>query len=281
MLRDISKTNRGDKLDDLSIAKICSIGRCAISNSSRLRPAARTKETDITPLILGRHSPADVLLLGYGTARAAGVDIHPARTAAGTRRCDARHARSRSSETATALACRRFCTRTATTKSCIYSTRRLGLADPRSWAAKASPRWPKPSTIRRCSASLDLDDSHHYAVKSAEAKQAIALVEASPGYLAADEDFGDAANGIGSAGAEQFAGGNRGAAEKSSHLKSEPRLWTWPYEVLCASDRSAAQAPQGVQDVFVAEEAPFLLPAHHGELRDPRAEHQEESVSTT
>jgi len=58
--------------------------------------------------------------------------------------------------------------------------------------------------------------------------------------------------------------------KKVSHLSTEPRLWTWPYETLRLRTADS-QAPQAVKDVFVMEESPFLLPGYHGErkIADP------------
>jgi tetratricopeptide (TPR) repeat protein len=57
-----------------------------------------------------------------------------------------------------------------------------------------------------------------------------------------------------------------------SHLSSQPQLWTWPYDVLNlrASD---PQVPKAIREIVVLEQAPFLMPAHHGEhhLIDPNA----------
>jgi tetratricopeptide (TPR) repeat protein len=274
-LRDISNANRGDKLDDLSTAE--KLFDWTVRNIQLVEPqphAAEKKQVDITPLVLGRHSVGDILMLGYGTglqrswiftllARQQGLDVVLLAVP------DPDHPDQFRPWLPALLH------KNGDGEELYLFDSSLGLPIPGPGGkgiATLAEACDKPAVLDH----LDLDESHHYPVKAAEAKQAVALIEASPDYLARRMKILEM----------QLAGSERlvlssspvetaARLKKVSRLKSEPKLWTWPYEVLAL--RSAdAQAPQGVKDVFVMEESPFLLPAYHGDRRvqDPGAQEE-------
>lgn len=281
-LRDISKTNRGDKLDDLSIAQNLfdwTVRNIQLISTQAPRPGQ--KQTDITPLILGSHFPADVLMLGYGTAeqrawifillaRQQGLDVAMLATP------DPDHPNIPRPWLPALLQ------KNGDHEELYLFDPALGLPIPGPGGkgiATLAQAINDPTVLDR----LDLDDSHHYAIKSAEAKQAIALVEASPGYLSRRMKVLES----------HLTGSDRlvlttspsaaVARLKQVHeLKSDPQLWAWPYEMLNVR-LAATQAPKNVekmlQDVFVGEEAPFLLPRHHGDLVIPDAALQGEALT--
>jgi hypothetical protein len=272
-LRDISNANRGDKLDDLSTAE--HLFDWTVRNIQLVAPPkskSTPKQIDITPYILNRHSPSDILLEGYGTAeqrawifillaRQQGLDAVLLATP------DADHPDQPRPWLPALLH------KDGDHEQLYLFDSSLGLPIPGPGGkgiATLAEAIDDPTVLGH----LDLDDSHHYPIKAAEAKQAIALVEASPGYLAKRMKIlemqlvGTERMVLSSSPAETVA-----RLKKVSHLKSEPTLWTWPYDVVKL--RSAdSQVPKGIQDILVLEKAPFLLPAHHGEHRliDPNSQ---------
>ncbi len=277
-LRDISKTNRGDNLDDLSIAQ--NLFDWTVRNIqlvATMAPRPGQKQTDITPLILGSHFPADVLMLGYGTAeqrawiflllaRQQGLDVVMLATP------DPDHPNVPRPWLPALL-------------QKNGDREELYLFDPSLGLPIPGPGGKGVATLAQAIADptvldhLDIDGSHHYPIKAAEARQAIALVEASPGYLSRRMKILEM----------QLTGSDRlvlstspsatvDRLKKVSELKSEPQLWSWPYEMLDLRI-AASQAPKMVRDVFVMEEAPFLLPRHHGDLIISDASQQEEALT--
>jgi tetratricopeptide (TPR) repeat protein len=114
---------------------------------------------------------------------------------------------------------------------------------------------------------LDLDESHHYPVKAAEAKQVTAFIEASPGYLArrmkvlqsqlaGDEEV------VLTASPQKIAERLKGIA----HLAGEPKLWTVPYETYALRQREDDSSPatKNLKDRLAAEMAPYKIPGYHG-----------------
>jgi tetratricopeptide (TPR) repeat protein len=272
-LRDISNSAHGDKLDDLSTAE--HLFDWTVRNIQLVAlPAAKPgqKAVDVSPYILGRHSPSDILLQGYGTAeqrawifillaRQQQLDVVLLATP------DSDHPDQPRPWLPALLH------KDGDREQLYLFDSSLGLPIPGPGGkgiATLAQAIDDPTVL----AHLDLDDSHHYPIKAAEAKQAIALVEASPGYLAKRMKMlemqlaGTERMVLSSSPAETVA-----RLKKVSHLSSEPRLWTWPYDVLNlrASD---FQAPQQIKDILITEQAPFLLPAHHGDrhLIDPNAQ---------
>lgn len=263
-LRDISNTNRGDKLDDLSVAS--NLFDWTIRNIQLVAPsppAPGQKQPDIGRLILNRHSVGDVLMLGYGTAvqrawifillaRQQGLDAVMLATP------DPDHPGQPRPWLPAILH------KDGDHEHLYLFDSSLGLPIPRARGeeiATLAEAADDPAVLDR----LDLDDAHHYPIKSAEAKQAIALVEASPGYLARRMKILE----MQLTGAERLVLSASPAEtvarlKKVAGLKTEPQLWTWPYDVL--NLRSVdSQAPRGIQELFGMEESPFLLPVHHGE----------------
>ena len=112
---------------------------------------------------------------------------------------------------------------------------------------------------------LDLDESHHYPIKAAEAKQAMAFIEASPGYLsrrmkALESQLVAAERVALTVSAEQVAKRLKGV----SHLAPDVKLWTLPYETL-ALRQLEQSAPRGFRDLLGRETAPFKVPGYHGD----------------
>ena len=273
-LRDISNSAKGDKVDDhLSTAE--HLFDWTIRNIQLVAPPAAKpgqKVVDVSPYILGRHSPSDILLQGYGTAeqrawifillaRQQGLDAVMLATP------DSDHPDQPRPWLPALLH------KDGDHEELYLFDSSLGLPIPGPGGkgiATLAQAIDDPTVLGH----LDLDDSHHYAIKAAEAKQAIALIEASPGYLAKRMKMlemqlaGTERMVLSSSPAETVA-----RLKKVPGLSSEPRLWTWPYDVL-ALRASDYQAPQQIKDIFIMEQAPFLLPAHHGEhhLIDPNAQ---------
>jgi hypothetical protein len=268
-LRDISNSARGDKLDDLSVAE--NLFDWTVRNIQLIVPyqpkpgqkAIELQSLIVSPVILSRHLPSDVLLLGYGTAqqrawifillaRQQGLDAVMLATP------DPDHPDQPRPWLPAVLH------KDGEHEQLYLFDSSLGLPIPGPGGkgiATLDQAVDDPTVLGQ----LDLDDSHHYPIKAAEAKQAIAMIEASPGYLTRRMKLleaqlvGKERLVLSSSPAETAA-----RLKKVSHLSSDPQLWTLPYEVLNrrASD---AQAPKAIKDVFVLEQAPFLLPAHHGE----------------
>ena len=266
-LRDISNSFKGDKVDDhLSTAE--HLFDWTIRNIQLVappKPKPGQKTVDVSTFILSRHMPSDVLQFGRGTAeqrawvfillaRQQGLDAvmlatadpdqpdHPRPWLPALLEKDGDHE-----------------------ELYLFDTT-LGLPIPGPGGkgiATLAQAVDDPTVLDH----LDLDDSHHYPVKAAEAKQAIAMIEASPGYLARrmkvleSQLVGTERLVLSSSPEETVA-----RLKKAAGLSSPPRLWTLPYETLNAR-LSDAQAPKGVREIFVLEQSPFLLPAHHGDRR--------------
>src|SRR5262249_27530977 len=111
---------------------------------------------------------------------------------------------------------------------------------------------------------LDLDDSHHYPVKAAEAKEVLAFVEGSPGYLAKrmkalESQLAGSERVVLSASPSQIAGRLKGAA----HVAPEVKLWPVPFETL-ALRQLDRQAPPIFKERMANEMAPYKTPGYRG-----------------
>lgn len=113
--------------------------------------------------------------------------------------------------------------------------------------------------------ALDLDDSHHYPIKSADAKKAMAFIEASPcaltkrmknleSQLVGDERIVFTAN------PQQIAK----QLSDMPHLAKEVKLWTLPYDAY-AIRQSEAEAPKQFKEILAKLRAPFTIPGFHGD----------------
>ncbi|HEV2969982.1 MAG TPA: tetratricopeptide repeat protein, partial [Pirellulales bacterium] len=113
-------------------------------------------------------------------------------------------------------------------------------------------------------ASLDLDESHHYPFKATEAKQAMALVEASPGYLSRrmkvlESQLAGDERVVLTASPEQIARRLKGIP----HLAPEVKLWAAPYEAY-AQRQLEKTGPRQFKELLALEMAPFKVPGFHG-----------------
>ncbi len=115
---------------------------------------------------------------------------------------------------------------------------------------------------------LDLDESHHYPFKAAEAKQVTALIEASPGYLsrrmkALESQLAGEERVVLTASPAQIAERLKGIA----HVAPEAKLWSVPYETLALRQREddSSSVTRNLKDRMAAEMAPFKIPGYHGE----------------
>ncbi len=265
-LRDISNTAHGDKLDDLSRAEhLFDWTVRNIQLEALPKPKPGQKEVDLSPLVLSHHLPGDVLLFGRGTAlqrawvflllaRQQDLDVVMLATP------DPDHPNQPRFWLPALLH------KNGDHEDLYLFDSALGLPIPGPGGkgiATLAQAVDDPAVLDH----LDLDESHHYPVKAAEAKQAIAMIEASPDYLARRMKIlemqlaGDERLVLSSSPAETAA-----RLKKVSHLSSEPQLWTLPYDVL-KSRANDSQLPPAIRDIFVLERSPFLLPAHHGEQR--------------
>jgi len=264
-LRDISNSAKGDKVDDhLSMAE--HLFDWTIRNIQLIappKPKPGQKGADLGSFILARHLPSDVLLFGRGTAeQRAWVFILLARQqnldAVMLATPDADHP-DRPRPWLPALL-----QKDGDHEQLYLFDSTLGLPIPGPGGkgiATLAQAVDDPTVLDH----LDLDDSHHYPVKTAEARQAIAMIEASPGYLARrmkilESQLVGTERLVLSSSPQEIAA----RLKKVSGLSSEPQLWTLPYETLNLR-LSDAQAPKAVRDIFVLEQSPFLLPAHHGD----------------
>ncbi len=115
---------------------------------------------------------------------------------------------------------------------------------------------------------LDLDESHHYPFKAAEAKQVTAYIEASPDYLSRrmkalqSQLAGDERVKL-TVSPEQIAERLKGIA----HVAPDVKLWPVPYETLALRqrDEDGSSVTRNLKDRLAAEMAPFKIPSYHGE----------------
>ncbi len=112
--------------------------------------------------------------------------------------------------------------------------------------------------------NLDLDDTHHYPVKAAEARQAMAYIEASPGYLSRrmkmlESQLVAQEHTVLTASPRLIAKQLKDVA----HLAPEIKLWSLPYETYDLR-RLEQDASQGFRALLTRDAAPFKVPGFHG-----------------
>jgi hypothetical protein len=112
--------------------------------------------------------------------------------------------------------------------------------------------------------NLDLDESHHYPIKAAEAKQSMAYIEASPGYLsrrmkALESQLVKEEHMVLSVGPHQIAKQLKDVA----HLSPDVKLWSLPYETYALRMNEQNESPE-LRDRLIREAAPFKVPGFHG-----------------
>ncbi|HKD38244.1 MAG TPA: hypothetical protein VKB78_15630 [Pirellulales bacterium] len=112
--------------------------------------------------------------------------------------------------------------------------------------------------------NLDLDEAHHYPIKAAEAKQAMAFIEASPGYLSRrmrllESQLVSQEKMVLTASPKQIAKQLKDVA----HLSPDVKLWTLPYETYVLRSLEQNASP-GFRELLVREAAPFKVPGFHG-----------------
>jgi tetratricopeptide (TPR) repeat protein len=112
---------------------------------------------------------------------------------------------------------------------------------------------------------LDLDASHHYPVKAAEAKEVSAFIEASPGYLSRrmkvlESQLAGNERMVLSIEPEQIAERLKGLA----HLAKNIRLWTMPQGTYALRDGQDQNPRPGFVAAKAEEFAPFAVPGYFG-----------------
>ncbi len=264
-MRDISKSASGSSLDD-DLVKAERLFDWTIRNIQLVvEPRVKQGEFNAAAELIARHLPPDILLYGRGTAqqrawifillaRQQGMDVVMLATP----------------DPDDTKKLRPWLPALLHKGNLYLFDPALGLPIPGPGGkgiATLAEAVDDPSVLNR----LDLDESHHYPVKSAEAKQVVALLEASPGYLARRmkilegklvgmEDM--KLTTVPTKVAEQLKG--------IKYLSPDVRLWPLPFETLAL--RVADEDPNLVQNAAQAERrklllkyqaeemAPFLLP---------------------
>ena len=112
---------------------------------------------------------------------------------------------------------------------------------------------------------LDLDASHHYAVKAAEAREVSAFIEGSPGYLSRrmkvlESQLAGNERMILSVEPEQIAERLKGLA----HVAKSVRLWTMPQGMYALRDAQDRNPAKGFENAKAEEFAPFAVPGYFG-----------------
>lgn len=255
-LRDVSNSARGDKLDDLAEAE--HLFDWTVRNI-QLIADVKPKPGDKQPPLFFRHLPAEVLLYGRGTAmqrawvfillaRQQGLDV----VMLGVK--DPDHAE-RSRPWVPALL----------HKGNLYLfDTSLGLPLPGP-GGKGIATLAEAAEDPKVLEQLDLDASHHYPVKAAEAKEVSAFIEASPGYLSRrmkvlESQLAGNERMVLSVEPNQIAERLKGLA----HLAKNIRLWTMPQGTYALRDGQDQNPRPGFVAAKAEEFAPFAVPGYFG-----------------
>ncbi len=254
-LRDISKHAVGHDLDDLAVAQ--ALFDWTIRNVELIEAPFAQAGNRLADWC-SAASPPTSCCKGRGRQHA-GMGLHAAGASTGARHRDAGRARSRRRPGK-----QRFWLPALLHQGQLYLfDTTLGLAIPGP-GGKGIATLAQAAEDESVLGSLDLDENHHYGFKAAEAKQATAYIEASPGYLARrmkvlqSQLVGDEGVVL-SASPEQIAGRLKGIA----HLAPEVKLWTLPYDTYALRQLDRRGSPQ-FQQVLTMDESPFKVPGYHG-----------------
>jgi len=252
-LRDVANFNHGDKLDDLAMAQ--QLFDWTVRNIQlQTEPQAKPGQPPLLSLV-ARRLPWEVLLFGRGTsqqrawvfillARQQGLDVVMLAVA------DPVHPEQHLAWLPALIH-----------KGDLYLfDSALGLPIP-------GPEGRGIATLRQAAEDpkvldqLDLDESHHYPVKAAEAKTVLALVEASPGYLsrrmkALEAQLAGADRIVLTAAPEQIAARLKGLP----HVAPEVKLWALPYETFALREAQDRLHVREFEAAKAAEMAPYVVP---------------------
>ncbi len=251
-LRDVSNSARNGKLDDLTVAE--QLFDWTVRNIQLIDDPKQP--ADVARIM--RRTPADVLLFGEGTAlQRAWVFIGLAR-------------QQRLDVVLLAVADPDHPDNPRPWTAALVHDGQLFLFDCALGLPIPGPDGKGIATLAQAAENekvlnqLDLDESHHYPIKSADVGKVFALVEASPGYLSqrmkglqgqlTGED-----RVVLSVAPSETAGRLKGIA----HVSPDVKLWPLPFEAL-AKRQAAEKASPAFRALLGLEMAPFKVPPYLG-----------------
>ncbi len=262
-LRDISRRARGGNLDDLAVAGALfdwTVRNIYLLERPQIAAGAKPTATQAAQIrMIDRKLPADLLLQGNGTmeqrawvfmllGRQQGLDIVMLAVA------DPDHPE-----------------KSRPWLPALLHEGQLYLFDTSLGLPIPGPEGNGVATLSQAAedesvlAALDLDESHHYPVKAAAAKDVRAFIESSPSALSRRMKVLESQL-VGEDKMVLTVAPNQIAKRLADvpHVQKEVKLWTLPYQAYTLR-LNEQDAPNEIKGLIARTRAPFTIPGYHGD----------------